>query len=242
VGGAWGRNVLTWSYTDNGSGLPQSRISLQVSKSSTNWAGTDLVFDLSSTAYTTHSYTIPTTNLVEGTTYYWHVSVKDSYSWSGYTPAASWKYDGSAPALQSVAVGGAVSSNGSTYYQTGTGTFTVKLRARDSFSGTKLSYLRLYNATDEDRTYHDWSVGGTNCSEFNTSTLVDVTACAETYNTAPYREVQYTAGRPGRERELHRPALLHRLRRQPARRLRQLGPDAGLRRHGANGQHHLAGG
>ncbi len=193
VGGAWGRNVLTWSYTDNGSGLPQSRISLQVSKSSTNWTGTDLVFDLSSTAYTTQSYTLPTTNLVEGTTYYWHVSVKDSYSWSGYTPAASWKYDGSAPALQSVAVGGAVSSNGSTYYQTGSGTFTVKLRARDSFSGTKLSYLRLYNATDEDRTYHDWSVGGTNCSEFNTSTLVDVTACAETYNTVPYREVQYTA-------------------------------------------------
>jgi RHS repeat-associated protein len=185
-------STMTWSYSDGGSGLGQARYWVQISNSSTDYTGTHLIADSTALSGATSTWTAPTTGFINGTTYYWHVSVGDGHSWSGFTSSAAFKWDAALPTFTSTTITGAVTAADPNYYFLGNGTATVKIRGADANSGIKLSYQRLYNATDEDRVDHDWSVGGTHCNEFNTSTLVDVTACSETYNSGGTREVQYT--------------------------------------------------
>lgn len=190
IGSGWGKGTFNWTYSDNGSGLGQARYWVQIGTTSTF---TTLKADSTASSGSTPSWTYtPPTGLVSGTTYYWHVSVGDGHSWSGFSAAQAWKFDGVNPAFTSTTVTGAVTAADPNYYFLGNGTATVKVRGSDANSGIKLTYQRLNNATDEDRAYHDWSVGGTNCTEFNTSTLVDVTACSETYNSGGTREAQFT--------------------------------------------------
>jgi RHS repeat-associated protein len=190
IASAWGKGTFAWTYSDNGSGLGQARYWVQAATSS---AFTTIVADSTASSGSNTSWTYsPPTGLVTGTTYYWHVSVGDGHSWSGFSAAQTWKFDGVNPAFVSTTITGAVTDANPNYYFLGNGTATVKLRGSDANSGIKLGYQRLYNASDEDRVSHDWSVGGTNCSEYDTSTLVDVTGCSETYNSGGQREVQFT--------------------------------------------------
>ena len=191
ISSAWGKGTFAWTYAAN-SGPGQSRIQFQVSTNSTTWSGTNLKVDTGDIAHTASSYTASTSGLTTGTTYYWRVSVGNGTSWSGWSPAQTWKYDGAAANFTSVVVDGAITAADPNFYDLGNGTFTVKIRGSDANSGIKLTYLRLYNATNEMRVQHDWSVGGTHCNEFDTSTLVDATACSESYNSGGTREVTFT--------------------------------------------------
>lgn len=189
----WHRTgVFSWSYSPNGTTFGQQAFSVQVSRSSTSWTSTDLVASSGSVYTSASSWTAPTTNFVAGTTYYWRMSVYDGHSWSGWGAHTGFRYDPQPASLVSSSVGDAVSVAGTTYYDVGNGTFTVKIRGRDDLSGIKFTYLRLYNATDEMRVQHDWGATTTHCNEFDTSTLVDATACSETYESNGEREVTFT--------------------------------------------------
>jgi hypothetical protein len=205
TGGAWtNSSALDWNFSANGSSFSQTKFHAQVSTSSTTWSGTALKANSGEVSSSATAWTAPTTNLVNGTTYYWRVKVFDGHSWSAWTTAASFKWDAAAPTpppagQQLVTVAGAITPPDPAppatvdFYDLGNGTFTVRIRGTDTHSGIKLTYLRLFNATDEMRVSHDWSSSNTtNCNEFNTSTLVDATACSRTYNTSGTREVQFT--------------------------------------------------
>lgn len=193
TGTEWARTgTLSWLYSSNGSTYSQQAFSVQVSKSSTSWTGTDLVAASGSIYTAASSWTAPTTNWVNGTTYYWRMTVYDGHGWSGWGAPASFRYDGTAASFISSSVGDAVSAVAPSYYDLGNGTFTIKIRGSDANSGIRLTYLRLYNATDEMRVQHDWSVSTTDCVEGNTSTLVDATACTESYVSGGIREVTFT--------------------------------------------------
>ena len=198
TGAAWIKtSALDWTFSNGGSSFTQTKFQAQVSTSSTTWSGTSLKADSGQVSSTATAWTAPTTNLVNGTTYYWRVRVFDGHSWSPYSSVASFKWDGTLPAANptfvSANVGGAITAADPNYFDLGNGTFTIAIRGSDANSGIKLSYLRLYNATNELRVYHDWSSANTtNCNEFDTSTLADVTGCARTYNSGGTREVTFT--------------------------------------------------
>lgn len=193
TGSAWTKSrSLDWTFSDS-SGHAQSHYEVQVSTSST--FGT-LIANSGQVASSATVWSIPTSvALANGTTYYWRVRVKDGTSWSLWTSAAAFRWDAADATYTPPAgdiVGGAVTAANPSYYDLGNGTMTVKIRGTDTHSGIKLTYLRLYNATDELRVVHDWSVGGTHCNEFNASTLADATACSETSNSGGAREVTFT--------------------------------------------------
>ena len=181
--------TLTWTFSDS-SGHAQSHYEVQVSTSSTY--STILTQSGQVASATARTWAVPSTvTLSNGTTYYWRVRVKDGTSWSTWA-SSSFRWDAASPAFTSSAVGGAITTADPLYYDLGNGSFTVAIRGSDTNSGIKLTYLRLYNATDEMRVQHDWSVSTTHCNEFNTSTLVDATSCSETYNSSGVREVTFT--------------------------------------------------
>lgn len=190
TGSAWTNSrLLTWSYSDP-AGHAQSHYEVQVSTASDF---SSIYASSGQVASSSTSWSIPTgTTLTNGTTYYWRVRAKDGTSWSPWSAGAAFRWDGSAPSFTSAGVGGAITAEDPNFYDLGNGTFTVAIRGSDANSGIKLSYLRLYNGSDEMRVRHDWSVGGAHCDEFDTSTLVDATACAETYNSGGTREVTFT--------------------------------------------------
>ena len=193
TGGAWtNSSLLDWTYADGGSGYGQTKYQAQVSTSSSTWSGGSLKADSGVVTSSATSWTAPTGNLVNGTTYYWRVKVFDGHTWSAWSSVASFKRDTVTPTYTSTTVAGAITAAAPDYYDLGNGSFTIAIRGSDANAGIKLTYLRLYNATDELRVRHDWSVGGTHCNEFDTSTLADVTACAETYNSGGTREVTFT--------------------------------------------------
>ena len=200
TGAVWrNSSALDWNFSSGGSTFTQTKFQAQLSTSSSTWSGTALKADSGQLSSSATAWTAPTASLVNGTTYYWRVRVFDGHSWSAYTSPASLKWDcctapsPGAPTFTSATVGGAITAADPNFYDVGNGTFTLAMRGADPHSGIMRTYLRLYNATDEMRVYHDWSSSTTgNCNEFNTSTLVDVTSCARTYNTGGTREVTFT--------------------------------------------------
>jgi RHS repeat-associated protein len=178
----------TWTYSDP-QGHAQSHYRVEVATSSS--FGT-ILSSSGVLAGAATSWAIPGgVSLTNGTEYWYRVKVKDGSGWSDWG-VSTFLWDTATPSFVSVTVGGAVTAADPDYFDLGNGTFTVKIRGSDANSGIQFTNLRLYNATDEMRVKHDWSVGGTNCNEFDTSTLVDATACAETYNAGGTREVEFT--------------------------------------------------
>ena len=193
TGSAWTNSTfLDWTYADGGSGYGQTKFQVQVSTSSTTWSGTPLKADSGVVTSSATAWTAPTTNLTNGTTYYWRAKVFDGHTWSAWSSVATFKRDVVVPAYTSTVIGGAVTAADPNYYDLGNGTMTVAIRGSDANAGMKKTYLRLYNATDEMRVLHDWSISTTHCSVYDTSTLVNATACAETYNSGGTREVTFT--------------------------------------------------
>ena len=126
------------------------------------------------------------------------MKVRNGTGWSNWSSAASFKWDATDPALTSVTVSDAVTVSGDDHYETGTGAFTVKVRGSDANSGIDQTYAAFYHdAYDDLAVSHDWSVGGTNCTDLNPSPQVDVTACSESYNSGGVREVTFTVAGTG---------------------------------------------
>lgn len=188
--GEWTKNrTLSWTYSDE-DGAAQSHYQVQVDNNSDF---SSILSQSGTVSSSTKSWNIPTSvSLTNGTTYYWRVKVKNGTGWSNWSSGASFKWDAAMTSFTSSAIDGAITAADPNYYELGNGTVTIKLRGSDGNSGIKLTYLRLYNATDEMRVVHDWAVGGTHCNEYNTSTLVDATACSESYNSGGTREVTFT--------------------------------------------------
>lgn len=199
TGGEWTKSsTLSWTYSGNGSSFSQTKYQAQISTSSTDFSSTYLEADSGVVSSSSTSWAAPATNLVNGTTYYWRVKVFDGHSWSAWSSAASFKRDAADPALTSVAVSGAVTVSGDDHYETGTGSFTVKVRGSDAHSGIDQTYAAFYHdAYDDLAVSHDWSVGGTNCTDLNPSSQVDVTGCSESYNSGGVREVTFTVAGTG---------------------------------------------
>lgn len=129
TGGAWTKSsTLSWTYNANGSSFAQTKYQAQISTSSTDFSGTYLKADSGVVSSSSTSWAAPTTNLVNGTTYYWRVKVFDGYSWSAWTSAASLKWDATAPSFTSTTIGGAVTAADPNFYDLGNGTFTVAIR------------------------------------------------------------------------------------------------------------------
>ena len=190
ISSAWTKSrTLAWTYSDaNGAG--QSHYQVQVDNNSDF---SSLLSQSGTVASSTKQWDTPSgVSLTNGTTYYWRVKVKNGTGWSNWSSGAAFKWDAAAASFTSVVVDGAITAADPNYYDLGNGTFTIKIRGSDANSGIKLTYLRLYNATNEMRVQHDWSVGGTHCNEFDASTLVDATACSESYNSGGTREVTFT--------------------------------------------------
>jgi hypothetical protein len=94
AGGAWtGSRKLSWTYAD-AAGLTQHKISVDVSTDPTFGA---FVAQSGQISHSASSWTIPSTvGLLDGTTYYWRVSVYNGKSWSSPV-SESFRWDASKP-------------------------------------------------------------------------------------------------------------------------------------------------